>query len=76
MKAGQGDDSAAPSVCQFWELSRIRRQVGVMGGVGGEVPLGDRAEACASDTLNADYVTLYTAPPEFRGSGSFILWIL
>lgn len=47
-----------------------------MGGVDGEVPLGDRAEACASDTLNADYVTLYTAPPEFRGSGSFILWIL
>lgn len=37
---------------------------------------GHRAEACASHTLNADYVTLYTAPPEFRESGSFILWIL
>ncbi len=39
-------------------------------------PLRDRAKACVSDTLNADYVTLYTAPPEFRGRWSFILWIL
>lgn len=42
----------------------------------GRAPPRDRAKACASDTLNVDYVTLYTAPPEFRGSGSFILWIL
>lgn len=38
--------------------------------------LRDRAEACASDTLNVDYVTLYTAPPDFRESSSFILWML
>lgn len=42
----------------------------------GRAPLRDRAKACASNALNADYVTLYTASPEFRGSGSFILWIL
>jgi len=39
-------------------------------------PLGDRAKACAPDTLNADCVTLYAAPSEFKGSGTFILWIL
>lgn len=56
MRTGQGDDSAALSVCHFLESSR-------------RAPLRDRAEACASDTLNADYVSLYTAPLEFRGSG-------
>lgn len=63
VRTGQGDDSAGLRVCHFLESS-------------GRAPLRDRAKACASDTLNADYVTLYTAPPEFRGSGSFILWIL
>lgn len=63
VRTGQGEDSAALSVCHFLESS-------------GRAPPRDRAKACAFDTLNADYVTLYTAPPEFRGSGSFILWIL
>lgn len=63
VRTGQGDDSATLSVCHILESSR-------------RAPLRDRAKACASDTLNADYVTLYTAPPEFRGSGSFILWVL
>lgn len=63
VRTAQGDDSAALSVCHFLESSR-------------RAPLRDRAKACASDTLNVDCVTLYTAPLEFRGRGSFILWIL
>lgn len=53
MRTGQGDDSATLSVCHFLESGR-------------RAPLRDRAKACVSDTLNADYVTLYTAPPEVQ----------
>ena len=64
VRTGQGDDSAALSLSTFfWEWSR-------------RAPLRNRAEVYASNSLNADCVTLYTAPPEFRGSGSFILWVL